>query len=428
MSSPILEKLLQAMNASKGIRASEHAVASVLGALDSGLDGKQEVVEHIIEDVALTQKVLRLANSTMYAPFGYGSASVSSALAVLGSEAVLHLVLGADLVSEEDLKKDESLSRTLLASELARSACSERSEDASIATLMYEIGRLMASKYLDAESAAIAKRVAGGAAPSDAALEVLGMSYQDLGIALARRWNMPPAILANMDGSGDPALIHIARLCSSASSLIHEGRAEDADALLSTWELPDPDKWRLASVVSSKLQELASARKPRTEPSAVGALSALLRMLTDEKKSSVEELSAALLPGMADALKTAHCMLFMRTRTGEMRVRMGYGKGIDELKSKLRVSAEFQPTAFPAAIKNKRDISIADLSKLKDSALPEGYRALLPNINTFILLPIANSQVSGLLYCDWDSDQLLQPAEVEAMKKLRGLFLPLFPQ
>ena len=115
MSSPILEKLLQAMTASKGIRASEHAVASVLGALDSGLDGKQEVVEHIIEDVALTQKVLRLANSTMYAPFGYGSASVSSALAVLGSEAVLHLVLGADLVSEEDLKKDESLSRTLLA-------------------------------------------------------------------------------------------------------------------------------------------------------------------------------------------------------------------------------------------------------------------------------------------------------------------------
>ena len=107
---------------------------------------------------------------------------------------------------------------------------------------------------------------------------------------------------------------------------------------------------------------------------------------------------------------------------------MGYGKGIDELKSKLRVSAEFQPTAFHAAIKNKRDISIADLSKLKDSALPEGYRALLPNINTFILLPIANSQVSGLLYCDWDSDQLLQPAEVEAMKKLRGLFLPLFPQ
>ena len=428
MSSPILEKLLQAMHASKGIRASERAVASVLGALDSGADSKQDVIKHIIEDVALTQKVLKLANSSMYAPFGDGSASVSSAFEVLGSEAMLHLVLGADLVSEEDLKKDESLSRTLLASELARSACSERSEDASIATLMYEIGRLMVTKYLDAETEAIAKRMATGAAPQDAALEVLGMSYQDVGIALAKRWNMPPAILSNMDGSGDPALIHIARFCSSASSLIHEGRAEDAHALLSTWDLPGLDKSRLASLVCSKLQELASTRKPRAEPSAVGALNVLLRVLTEEKKKSVEDLSATLLPGLADALKTAHCMLFMRTRSGEMRVRMGYGKGIDELKSKLKVSAEFQPTAFHAAIKNNRDLSISDLSKLKDASLPEGYRALLPNINKFIILPIANSQVSGLLYCDWDSDRVMQQAEVEAMKKLRSLFLPLFPQ
>jgi len=426
MSTTLLDKLLQAMNASKGIRASESAVASVLGALDGDTQGT--VVQHILEDVALTHKVLRLANSSMYAPFGDGSASVSSAVDVLGSEAVLHLVLGADLVSEEDLKQDDSLSRTLLASELARQACADRSEDASIATLMYEIGRLMASKYLEAETAAIARRVAAGSAPQDAALEVLGMSYQDLGIALAKRWNMPPAILSNMDGSGDAVLIHIARFCSSASRLIHEGKGDEAHALLSTWELPGLDRSRLESLISSKLQDLSSHRRPRTESSAEGALNTLLRVLVEEKKNSVEDLCAALLPGMADALKTAHCMLFMRTRNGELRVRMGYGKGIDELKSRLKVSAEFQPTAFHAAIKNNMDLTIADVSKLKDASLPEGYRALLPNVGKFIILPIANTQVAGLLYCDWDSDKVLHQAEVEAMKKLRNLFLPLFPQ
>ena len=426
MSTTLLDKLLQAMNASKGIRASESAVASVLGALDGDTQGT--VVQHILEDVALTHKVLRLANSSMYAPFGDGSASVSSAVDVLGSEAVLHLVLGADLVSEEDLKQDDSLSRTLLASELARQACSDRSEDASIATLMYEIGRLMASKYLEAETAAIARRVAAGASPPDAALEVLGMSYQDLGIALAKRWNMPPAILSNMDGSGDALLIHIARFCSSASSLIHEGRGDEVQTLLSTWDLPGLDRSRLESLISSKLQDLSSHRRPRTESSAEGALNTLLRVLVEEKKNSVEDLCAALLPGMADALKTAHCMLFMRTRNGELRVRMGYGKGIDELKSRLKVSAEFQPTAFHAAIKNNMDLTIADVSKLKDASLPEGYRALLPNVGKFIILPIANTQVAGLLYCDWDSDKVLHQAEVEAMKKLRNLFLPLFPQ
>ena len=224
MSTPILDKLLQAMQGAKGVPASERAVASVLGALDNSLESKHAVVRHIVEDFALTQKVLKLANSSMYAPFGSGSASVSSALDVLGSEAVLHLVLGADLVSDEELQKDDNLSRTLLASELARNACEARAEDASIATLMVEIGRLMSSKYLPDETAAIARLVAGGQEPQDAATAVLGLSYQALGVELATRWNLPDAIRATIDGTGDPLLVGIARFSSAASALIHEGQ------------------------------------------------------------------------------------------------------------------------------------------------------------------------------------------------------------
>jgi hypothetical protein len=117
----------------------------------------------------------------------------------------------------------------------------------------------------------------------------------------------------------------------------------------------------------------------------------------------------------------------MATRTGEMRVRSAYGKGVDELKSRLRISAEFMPTAFHASIKNTIDVSIADVSKLKDASLPEGYRALLPHVTKFIILPIANSRVSGLLYCDWDTDTLLRPGEMDGIKELRNLLLPYFP-
>jgi hypothetical protein len=142
---------------------------------------------------------------------------------------------------------------------------------------------------------------------------------------------------------------------------------------------------------------------------------------------SVEELAGVMLPGLVDALKAAHCLLFMRTRTGELRVRSGYGKGIDELKAKFKISNEYMPTAFHAAIKNNSDVSIVDVFKLKDASLPDGYRALLPHVTKFIILPIANSQVSGLLYCDWDSERTLNPQEMEAMKKLRALFTPFFP-
>jgi HD-like signal output (HDOD) protein len=432
MSSPVLDKLILAMRDSKGVPATERSVASVLGALDGGNEGKREVANHIIEDFALTQKVLKLANSSMYAPFGSGSASVSSALDVLGSEAVLHLVLGADLVSEEGLRQDENLSQTLLASELARNACADRTEDASIATLMCEIGRLMSSKYLLAETATIAKKVASGSDPQLAVIEVLGSSYQELGVELAARWNLPQFILSSMDGTGDPTLVSVARFSSSASSLVHAGKTDAVLPLLAQWDLPGVDKSRLGALLSHKAEALQRQRPPHPQAqpaaSAERALLALLQTLQQEKKNSMEELAVAMLPGVADALKTAHCLLFMLTRSGEQRVRNGFGKGIDELKTKLRISAEFMPTAFHAAIKNNIDVSIADVSKLKDASLPEGYRELLPHVTQFIILPIASKRVSGLLYCDWDCERLLEPAEMDAMKKLRHLFLPFFPQ
>lgn len=428
MTHNVLDKLLHAMQGSKGVPATERSVASVLGALDIGDEGKQEVVHHIIEDFALTQKVLKLANSAMYAPFGSGAASVSSAMDVLGTEAVLHLVLGTDLVSEEQVHQDENLSRTLLASELARNACVERAEDASIATLMYEIGRLMTSKYLLAETTAIEHRVAQGVDVQAASVEVLGMSYQDLGVELAARWNLPLSILSTIDGTGDPTLVGIARFSSQASSLIHEGKSDAVNTLLRNLDLPGVDKSRLGVLMARKVEEARPFQLARQNKTTERALDALLQILNLEKKTSVEELANAMLPELASSLKTAHCLLFMLTRSGDFRVRNGYGKGIDELKGKLRIPAEFMPTTFHAAIKNNIDISIADVSKLKEISLPDGYRQLLPQVTKFIILPIATNRVTGLLYCDWDSDAALKTAEMEVVKKLRLLFAPLFPQ
>lgn len=426
MSSPVLDKLLLAIRGSKGVPASERSVASVLGALDSNEEGKHAIVGHIIEDFALTQKVLKLANSSMYAPFGAGSSSVSSALDVLGSDAVLHLVLGTDLISEDELEQDDNLSRTLLASELARSACAERAEDASIATLMVEIGRLMTGKYLPTEADAIAQRMAAGQDSQDAASAVLGMSYQELGVELAARWNLPAAICSVINGTGDPMLVGIARFSSAASSLIHEGKLDAVNTLLLHLNIPGVNKADLGALVERKMEAAWPPPQAKPAPSVEASLN-LLQQLLQEKKGSLEELTNAMLPGLADSLKTAHCLLFMLTRSGEQRVRHGYGKGIDELRAKLKVGADFMPTAFHAAIKKNIDVSIADVSKLKDASLPEGYRVLLPHVTRFIILPIATRRVTGLLYCDWDTEGALNHSEIEALKKLRNLLLPFFP-
>ena len=447
MTATVLDRLLLAMRHSRGVPAAERSVASVLAALDSSQQGKDAVVRYIIEDFALTHKVLRLANSSMYAPMGPGAASVSSALQVLGREAVLHLVLGADLVSEEDLHHDVHLARTLLASELARQACDRRAEDAAIATLMLEIGQLMVGKYLPAEAALITTQVADGAALQAASTAVLGLSFQQVGVELAVHWNLPQALRASIDGSGDPLLVGLARFASAASALVFAGQSEAVTTLLDQLQLPGIDKARLNELIRHKLKLLHRTPLQRAAGGSKAELHALLLHLLQAPTSTLAELSQRMLPGIASALSAAHCLLFVTAPGGRMVVKSGFGEGFEEgfderygvdcvvLSGKnmdkpakhLNFSLSNSPTAFHAALQNHVEVFIADVSRLPDSALPTGYKTLLPQVRKFLILPIANSHASGLLYCDWEGDTPLQTAELEALRKLRDLLLPYFP-
>ena len=419
MRSVTVEKLLNAMQSSRGVAASERSVVSVLGALDSDNAGKHAVIRHIVEDFALTQRVLKLANSSMYAPFGVGVASVTAAMKVLDSEALVHLVLSTDLIADDALHADEHLARTLFASELARQACTQRSEDASIATLMFQIGQLMAGKYLPDETAAITRLVSLGVDPQDASSEVLGLSFQEIGVELATRWNLPNDILSSINGTGDPTLVGISRFSSQASALVFEGKAELVQQLLMDLDLPGVDKPGLGALISKKFEE--------THPLRSASQAALASAIKEEKRRVIDSLADAMLPLYASTLQSSRCLLFMLTRSGEFRIRAGQGPVLTELRTQLRISANFIPTAFHLAIRNNTEVVIDDVTRLKHSALPAVYRQLLPDVKKFIIVPIASSQVSGLIYCDWEIDLPISPAMVSTVKKLRDLFVPFFP-
>jgi HD-like signal output (HDOD) protein len=424
MSSATLERILDAMQDSNGVPARERTVASVLGALDSSEAGKNEVVDFIIEDFALTQKVLTLANSPMYASFGAHAASITTAIKVLGADALMHIVLGAEMVSEEELQADGNLSKALFASELARNACAVRAEDASIATLMCEIGRLMTGKYLPDEAAKIKKQVDSGSDPKAVESAVLGVTYQELGVELAARWNLPDVILSVIDGTGDPTLVAIAAFSSSASSLIHEGRLDEANELLRYLDLPALEKDGLSRLISRKTEEIAQWSNSNPSASAEQKLWDLLSELKQRPELNFDGLIKTMLPAIVQSLQAGHCLLLMMTRSGSFRVHSGYGDDIATLKEKFRISAEFRPTPFHTAIMKNIDVSIADVGMLKDLSLPERYRDLLPHVKRFILLPIANGQVRAMIYCDWNSDGRMTKGEVKAVIALRNLLLP----
>lgn len=432
MTTEIIDKALEALQNAKGLPAVERNVTSILRSISAGKPGNQQLAAHIVDDVALTQKVLKLASSPMYAPFARATGSVSSALEVLGTDGLMHVALGTQMVSESELAEDSSLSQTLLAAELARSACPDRVEDASVAALMYDLGRLVLTRCLPDESGRIDQRLADGADIDTASQEVLGMTLQGFGSAIAKRWNLPEGIVSIIDGSGDPALVNVARFSTTVSSLLHEGKADAAEAFVKSANLPGIDKGLLTGLVQRKRASVTV--KPAVLPAAsvpvasTKVMDELMVSLRNERKQSVDELAAVLIPTLSRALNTAHCLLFMAVKSGEFCIRYGVGKGIEELRSKLRISAEFKPTAFHAAIKNNVDVSITDVLKLKSAGLPEGYHQLLPLVTRFLVLPISTNRVTGLLYCDWEEAGHLREEEIVALRQLRDLFLPFFPR
>jgi HD-like signal output (HDOD) protein len=427
MSTPIIERLVSAMRSDKGFSAAEKTVTSIIASLGDEKKSKRDLMALIIEDFALTQKVLKLANSAMYAPFGQGAPSISSALDILGANALMHIVLGTAMLSDAELNDDAALSQTLLASELARSVGGDRTEDVSVAALLYNLGQMILRKYLPEEAAAMERHMALGSGEDAAATRIIGMTLQQLGAEVAQQWKLPSSVVSIIAGTGDPSLVSIAKFSSSASSLIFAGKSNEVAQLVADLDVPASQKSGVAALVLQHSERVSAKPRPTQQASSEDLLNDLLAALSEDKPQSVELLAAAMFSTFAQVLKTAHCLLFMLTKSGDFAVRYGHGKGIDELRSKLRISKDYKPTAFHAAVKNNVDVPIADVSRLKPTALPEGFTTLLPHVNKFFILPIANSGVSGLVYCDWDCETQLSSTELDLVKKLRSLFLPYFP-
>jgi len=422
-----VEKLLKSMLGSRGFASPESTVSSLMDAMEAPSDHATEIAEHILEDFSLTQKVLKLANSPMYAPIADEAANVSQALKILGSDALMHVVLSTPTLSDSDLAADSALSNSKLSSELARSVMQSRAEDVSIATLMYNLGNMLLEKYLPTEAAALAKLKSEGQSEDEAATSVLGLTVPELGAQIAQRWKLPNSVVSIINGTGDPDLIAIAKFANSASSLIRNGKLDDVDVLVKALDVPGMDRSALSMAIQKNSPKVEVATNGPKRTGGESVLGDLYSDLIQEKASSMESLAGAMFPTIVETLQAAHCLFFMKTRHGDWAIRFGYGKGLDEIRSKLRLSKEYKPTAFHASIMNNVDVSIADTSRLKPTALPEGFKELLPKVNKFVILPVANSSVSGLLYCDWDSENALTPQELEVLKKLRGLFLPFCP-
>ena len=186
--------LSESMRAINRIVASDDASASSLSAL-------------ILKDFALTNKLLKVVNTAVYGNSGKIS-TVSRAVVILGfktvrSIAVTLLFLG-HLENKAQVKNlQEEVIGTLLAGLMARELTRDldpQSRETSFLYAIYQsLGRLLAYYYFYDEAVEINRLMQqDGTDEAAAAQQVLGVTYEKLGLEIAKTWNFPQEMLFAM--------------------------------------------------------------------------------------------------------------------------------------------------------------------------------------------------------------------------------------
>ena len=200
-----LEFLLRRMRHRQDFPALSEAVGRILRATDSEDESLADVTGQILEDVALTHKLLRLVNSAQFAHLGQGTiATVSRAVSLVGFNTVRNLALSLVLLDHMEDKAHAQLLkqqfvRGLMAGAVAREIApvTRESEGAFIGALFQNLGRMLVTFYFREEDAEIRRLLADPAfegGEDAAALQVLGLGTEDLALGVARAWSLPDSL------------------------------------------------------------------------------------------------------------------------------------------------------------------------------------------------------------------------------------------
>lgn len=443
-------------------------ISAIIGAMRGDDDREFSMTKTVLQDPALTQKVLRLANSAMYSVFGQGINTVSKAVIVLGTEAIGHLALGLKLVdglsaaSSSSAHARAEMEKAVLAGHIARQVASSAStrdaEEAVVCSMLHSLGRMMAAFYLSDRWQMMQMRIDQGLDESQAAREVLGLGLDEIGRRAAAQWGLPAGLIDSMQDIGptpvgEPLehsdwLAAIATLSSHCAATL-SADSPDAQARLARLAGDYADMLGLeagqliAAVESAQrtaAEEDSSIVRParRTErdiPAPTGkpadAAAILARGAADMRGAlpgaSTGQLMSMAIETVYQGLGFSRAIAFLRDQEqSQYMATMCLGDGVQELMSRLVFGDAYQPDVFHAALANDKMIFVENAQdKAFISKVPRWWKETLPTVRSFMVLPLTlNRRPIGFIYGDWDLSKppaRIEQVEVAPLNELRTL-------
>lgn len=199
-----LEFLLRRMKHKRDFPALGESIVRIQRITSSETESLASLSSEILKDVALTNKLLRMVNTVHFANAGAGSIStISRAVALVGFAGIRNMALSVVLLDhmqdqEHAAQIREEFLRGLMAGTLAAELTpnAREAEETFIGAMFQNLGRMLTQYYFPEEAQQIrqsAKR-SGMAAEDKAAVKLLGLSYGELGIGVAKSWGLPDSL------------------------------------------------------------------------------------------------------------------------------------------------------------------------------------------------------------------------------------------
>ncbi len=201
------EFLLQRMRSKQDFPAISGVISQINRIVSSESESSSKLAGVILQDFALTNKLLRLVNTASFSQFGGGINTISKAVVILGFETVRNIATKLILLEflqnkSQAAQLKEEILKSVLAGELAAKLTSRADvrdvEEVLICAMFHNLGKMLALYYFYDESQDIARLTREGESEQAASARILGIPYSELGVNVARSWNFPPRLLAGM--------------------------------------------------------------------------------------------------------------------------------------------------------------------------------------------------------------------------------------
>ena len=276
-----MEVLLRRMRSSSDFPALSGIISEINTIVASESASAGKLIQVILQDFALTNKLLKLVNTVSYGQYGGNIHTISKAVAILGFDAVRNIATSLILLEllqnrPQAAKLKDEIAASYLAGMVAASLVHGygiSAEEVRISAMFHNLGRMLAIFYFFDESQQVERMMAEqGLSEEQAAIKVLGLSYSSLGTEMAKIWHLPDSLIAGMQKlpdeitakpRGDVELIAVManlanELCAVAAVSNPQDKGKSLRGLCERFRVAMPVSERGLSVaLENGLQELS---------------------------------------------------------------------------------------------------------------------------------------------------------------------------